>query len=248
MYQADDPDGELDLEDDLNLEGDMHNEDDVIDLKTPLGRPVGTNRPALPSHTQPVEKKQDGSVDVGLFGCLGTGTGMRIAGNANADSRYQWHIIVTAEAETAIVVFVRVELPSAYPSPFGEEGTFTLTWTRIWCEEGVGWAGIWIWIGLGHPSSESISASSSASGSAASLTLTWTLTWTSTSASPSLPHLNFTATTNETTSRYSSIPTQSQLGDTQHDPTANTDDASLSQGYEVVDNKFVHHEHDHYWL
>ncbi|KAF8523301.1 hypothetical protein BU17DRAFT_85997 [Hysterangium stoloniferum] len=59
------------------------------------------------------------------------------------------------------------------------------------------------------------------------------------SLQPSLPHLNFTATTDEMTSRYSSIPTQSQLGDTQHDPTANTDDASLSQGYEVVDNKFL---------
>ncbi|KAF8500011.1 hypothetical protein BU17DRAFT_102614 [Hysterangium stoloniferum] len=101
-------------------------------------------------------------------------------------------------------------------------------------------------LGLGHPSSASISASSSASGSAASLTLTWTLTstltWTSASASvatatsqysislqislqPSLPHLHFTGTTDETTSTRGSIPTQT----TQHHPTANADDSSLSR-------------------
>ncbi|KAF8513254.1 hypothetical protein BU17DRAFT_68869 [Hysterangium stoloniferum] len=150
---------------------------------------------------------------------------------AVSTSGYSHHVIVAAEAETAVVVivlFVRVELPSAYLSPFAEEGAFTPTWTRTWCEEGVGWAGIWIWIGAGAPLFCVDIGVELGFGIGCEFDPDFDPDFDSDfdiSLQPSLPHLNFTATTDETTSTRASIPTQT----TQHHPTANADDSSLSR-------------------
>ncbi|KAF8505295.1 hypothetical protein BU17DRAFT_101093 [Hysterangium stoloniferum] len=175
--------------------------------------------------------------DNGRWGMRANLAGLKVGGQgfctgeAGVGEAGIYHVIVAADAETAvvvIVVIVRVELPSAYLSPFAEKGAFTPTWTRTWCEEGVGWAGIWIWIGAGAPLFCVDIGVELGFGIGCEFDPDFDPDLDSDldiSLQPSLPHLNFTATADGTTCTRASIPTQT----TQHHPTANADDSSLSR-------------------